>query len=733
MTSWGPWVNSASGNGMRLGYEVEARSTATHSTFWVSVYVQTRYPVTDMYNSFWMSGQPNLGERSVNIRHGGNGNVTFLGEWSTEVARRYGRATQTTWAAYLEGVRAVPGRAIVEATWHTPPRQYEEPRPPKEPTATRTSDRSIRLGWALNADNPNTGSKPWEGIIVHRRDEVNPYTRLVTLPGLPTGYTDNTTRPGTRYAYAFRAYNSAGESDWVYTGWIATSPTAATDVRATKATTDVALTWRNTADYITAIRIYEWVNGVKNTTPVATLTGAPESWEHIGATTTGVRTYTVEAVADGLTGAESAQSNPVVMLAKPAQPVLTAPVSIAVDAARQITLAWQHAPTDGTDQTAGRARYRRTGTATWTTVDVGTDQAYTIPAGTLTNGAVYEWQAQTKGQHASFSDWSETATFATSGTPTVTIQTPDGDVRSDKVTVTWGFLDPEGGGQNAYRAHLIDAATGETLRRATAITSRKTWAPDYRLEDKHRYTVRVWVRDRDGLWSDPDERTFTVAYVPPPATTVVATWDPDDGVVIINLTAGTPATGEPAPVSVDLQRRAPGGEWETIATGLDPSTTVTDWTPPVGTDVEYRALTISGLPSTHTGDPVSVSTRSTQAWIFLNHGPEYATMVRVGHAPAASDTETYTGKHLVHYEGMPLPVEHYSDARTYAGQFSATLLDGASSLAAIRALARKPGPVLLRTPYGERRLVTILSVDANHPVTATRVSVSWAAQQELEA
>lgn len=723
---WGGWVNAASGNGMRLGYDVTGSSTATHSSFAVAVYVQTRYGVSDSSNAFSMSGTPSLSARSISISHSG-GRITHIGTWTGTVARKYGSITTTSWSASLSGIEAIPGTATVSATWRTPARAYEIPRPPLNAAARRVSDSEQVITWSSNYDSA-ASARPWSGVHIKRWDSTTQqYARIASVGWSATSFTDRTTVPGRRYRYWLESYNSTGSSGWqdtAITGYVATSPTAATGITARKDATDIEVAWSNTATYLSQVRVWHYSNGVRDQEPITTLTGAATSWTHTNAPTDVTHAYTVQGIADGVIGAESERTDPpIALLAAPNAPRLVSPVSTAVDAADGATLRWQHAPKDGTAQTQGRIQYRQAGTGAWTTVSVGAESEATIPAELLENGRTYEWQAQTRGQHASWSPWSPVATFTTSAKPLATILNTASIVPADRVTVSWAYYDPEGTAQAAWRATLYDAA-GEILSQRGGSGTGSQWTPPVVLQDATDYRATVQVQDGAGVWSTPDTWTFRVQYAPPPVTTITPAWSEDDGTVTLTLTGGIAEAGQPEAVSVTVQRQT-DGEWVTLATELPTDTTIVDQIPPLGTGVPYRTITVSDLPSQATSEPIIVDTTANGSWIWLNAGPGFDHAVRMRAVPQVTDDYEIT-KALVYYDGQPDPIEHYSREEKRAGSVAASLLPPASTPANIRAVVRAPGPICLRTPFGLREFTSIKAVKFTHPrLPVTHVTFDW--------
>lgn len=149
-----------------------------------------------------------------------------------------------------------------------------------------------------------------------------------------------------------------------------------------------------------------------------------------------------------------------------APPILKSPINgVGQDASEPIVLKWRFLdPLPGESQTKADIRYRIVGAgdATWIlvlgdTTTPGGARAWTLPPGALAfPGYHYEWQARTYNEGSPFiaSDWSDSGTFWTTGTPghRAAPIIPSGD------TTVQGSL-----GCGAYRVFLYDRG-GEVLR-----------------------------------------------------------------------------------------------------------------------------------------------------------------------------------------------------------------------------------------------------------------------------
>lgn len=347
--------------------------------------------------------------------------------------------------------------------------------------------------------------------------------------------------------------------------------------------------------------------------------------------------------------------------AEPAAPTRLDPSSVPRDLARDQVFTWQHNAIDGSPQSAFALQYRQSGSSTWTDVGpvVSTVSSWTLPAGTLVNGVTYQWRVQTLGAYTGgaqggWSPWSEISTFTGSGTPTVAINYPaDGSVESlARLTVVWGYFDPEGTAQVRWTATLYRTDTGidQQVESLTGSGPLTTATFSSLIADGATYRVIVTAQDGSGLWSDPAVSAFAVAYDPPGIVVLSAVWDYESATVGLSMTptleGGTEGSGEVAldgavileedldtdlavlvddpeldtdeavlieirdgvePASaVDVWRRVDDGPWVLLAEQVSPSSSLVDLYPTMNGCNYYRLVVWSDLPSTRVQDPAAV-------------------------------------------------------------------------------------------------------------------------------
>lgn len=711
--SWGTEVRNSSGNGMRVGYEFSQSPSSVGAgtssvTVTLKVYVWTRASVSDSTNTLSVSGNFSW-SGDVSISHGGRGGTTLVRTLTRTVSPSYAGTVKSSASISLTGINAIPGTARASGSWNTQKRPISSPAKPSDMTVTRDSDTRQTMTWTRAA---SPASAPVQYQDIRRQDyRDQSWKTIATVSGTVSKYTDSSTRGNNQYRYAVRSRNSAGESSFTYSEYISTSPDAPTSVRAQKQGSDIKVSWVLPNTRVTGVEVWLIAAGEElPSSETIVLSGAPTSWTHPSPDPTKTWQYYVKAisgqdpddVAPKLFSGGSTPSNVVQLLAAPAAPTRLNPSASAIDALDDQVFTWQHNSVDTTDQTAYQLRYRVNGGA-W--VDTGKTSSgaerHEFPTGTFDNGTSVEWQVRTWGDHADASPWSQLAVVSLSARPAATITSPASPdettpiVDSSRLTAEWEYFDPEETTQIGARLRLEDA-NGSPVWSVTLNTAATTYPIPYTLSDGGTYTLVLAVRDSSGLWSYDTTQTFEVVYAKPPAPEVIVTWDLDLGGVVITIDHPEPGEGEAEASSADLQRSFNGGPWETVAAGLDPSTTITDFIPALDTVNNYRVISYSDLPSSIESQPVSVDTPS-DGWVFVNGGPDWSYICRIRDHVNTSQTPRRS-KTLNHFAGRAYPVETMGNQRTREISLSGRLGVDSSTSYEWEGLYDMGGPVCYREP-----------------------------------
>lgn len=586
---------------------------------------------------------------------------------------------------------------------------YSEPLAPTGVTVSRTSDTTHTVSWTRTA----TTAAPYTSQRVQRWDNAaQTWSTIATVSAGATSYTDTTTVTNRAYAYRVQALNASGVGTSAGSAIVYTSPAAPSSCSAVKSGVNILVSWVGApayGDY--QLEVYESANGGAWTLLATVAAGTP-TYTHAAPSASVTHQYRVRykttAGPQGTLYSGYASSAVVQLAAPPSAPTNLGPGGVAV-AGEAVTLTWRHNPVDTSPQSKYQVRRRKQGSSTWvegSQVSTSSASSSVTPSSAwgAVDGETWEWQVRTWGQHADPSPWSATSSLTLSSRPTVAIADLDGaTVEASLVTVGWGYYQAEASAQAAWTVELWSGGVcRETRSGAGAATS---VAMTTVLPDGSTWTVRARVQSALGLWSAWDEATFGVDYAEPPVPSLSATWDPETASVTLAVDTSAPEGGEVAAESVDVWRQIDDGPWALIATGVPPSSTVTDWSPTVAGTTRYRVDAISAIPSVSTSDEVDVITPQPgdpPGSVWLSAGPGFSQVCR---GALNVDVTATVGRERVlrWYAGRSRPVARVSArvARSWQVRLDALAsYPAASSPQEWLALAEAAGPHLLRTPDG---------------------------------
>jgi hypothetical protein len=577
------------------------------------------------------------------------------------------------------------------------------------PADSSSTVRSNVLNWVNNP----TDDAPYEyGVTVERMAYAPRGSgQWVTIATGITGgsYTDSTVAADNKYQYRIKAVNSTGSSSYVTSDTLITTPAAPTGGMATRLAADIQISWTDASSVESGFQVWHAANGIRDTSPLATVGAGVKTYVHTGASATATHTYWIRAVAGVLESAYATTAT-VPVVAPPQAPTALSPGGTVFDRAAAKTFSWQHNSADTTAQSAWQLRYRVKGNAEWMSlVDTGSTAQTAMLANTFASGANYEWQVCTKGYHANYSPWSATATFTARNRPVATIITPSTSLGVDRVTLSWSYYSDSGRAQAAYSARLV-SPSGNVLRIVQASSTATTVAFPDLLDDGRTYSVSVTVTDQDGQTSNQVSAVFAVDYAQPPAPAVDLQWQPDDGSVLVTMV--NPPSGPGVPDSMrNAVYRIEGGQEILVVDDVPLTTTIKDRIPPLGMEVAYKIVTFSDIDTTTTVTG-TVLTAPTGDWFYFNTGPGWSIMARARFNVTLSRNYARQ-KSLHHFAGRRKPVQFLSQNRDHSKVFTAILdnYDETSCPDAFTAVEDDGDIVCYREPLGLKMFVSLGELD----------------------
>ena len=161
-------------------------------------------------------------------------------------------------------------------------------------------------------------------------------------------------------------------------------------------------------------------------------------------------------------------------------------------------------------------------------------------------------------------------------------------------------------------------------------------------------------------------------------------------------------------------------QWELIADNLPLQATITDYIPPLSTDVRYKVETVSAIPSSRDSEITEVFTDNIHFWVFVNAGEGFGEMVKA-RDNARLDLTTGLDKVVKAFAGRKKPLEFAGQQESRALQFSARLSDESSSIEEFEALALLPAPVCVRGAH-RRLIVSTGAIAASQAGVTTEIS-----------
>ncbi len=191
-----------------------------------------------------------------------------------------------------------------------------------------------------------------------------------------------------------------------------------------------------------------------------------------------------------------------------AKPV--SPSGIVIDATIVNRFSWKHIISTGTPQSKADLQWSADGT-TWNTLATvaGENQYYDVPANKFTSGTKY-WRVRTYNTDGTPSEWSDKAEFIAinaPSAPSIVIQST-----GPRPRITWQTTE-----QEAYQLTLSSGYASGTV-----YGTEKAWRSPVYLADG-RYTIRVRVQNKYGMWSEWSAAALPVSHTEGEAITLTVT------------------------------------------------------------------------------------------------------------------------------------------------------------------------------------------------------------------
>ena len=183
------------------------------------------------------------------------------------------------------------------------------------------------------------------------------------------------------------------------------------------------------------------------------------------------------------------------------------PSGIVIDATIVNRFSWKHIISTGTPQSKADLQWSADGT-TWNTLATvtGENQYYDVPANKFTSGTKY-WRVRTYNTDGTPSNWSDKAEFIAinaPSAPSIVIQST-----GPRPRITWQTSE-----QEAYQLTLSSGYASGTV-----YGTEKAWRSPVYLADG-RYTIRVRVQNKYGMWSEWSAAALPVSHTEGEAITL---------------------------------------------------------------------------------------------------------------------------------------------------------------------------------------------------------------------
>jgi hypothetical protein len=296
----------------------------------------------------------------------------------------------------------------------------------------------------------------------------------------------------------------------------------------------------------------------------------------------------------------------------PSQPTNLSPANNEIlNVESEIEFSWDHNDR-GQPQAGYRLSWRVRGSSTWNYIPSASSfvstssESVTIEAGTMPEDTI-EWRVMTQDQYGEVSPWSTVASFklvSKAAAPDILAPQANEKLNSPDLFVNWSVS----GTQTDFQFELRHQETFQLLHEEEERSSRRSFYPDYKLEDGSSYALRVRVKTHENpFWSDWSSVEFSAEFTPPQQPTIqVLDHEGEVDYIEISWNATYDASYPTSTIRVELQRRLQinGEEWLTVHQTTALTGRYTDHTPASGMTYEYRMIAVGDNGSTSESEVV---------------------------------------------------------------------------------------------------------------------------------
>ncbi|MCX7570416.1 hypothetical protein OS242_10620 [Tumebacillus sp. DT12] len=329
-----------------------------------------------------------------------------------------------------------------------------------------------------------------------------------------------------------------------------------------------------------------------------------------------------------------------------------------LDRNAEITLSWKFNDTPSDTQSKFDLRWRLVGAATWNDITTATPtQRFDAVAGYFPYGLI-EWQVRTYDQSGAGSPWSDQQVFFAGnkpGIPVITSPAGGSTVGVARPLITWSSPD-----QKKYELMVSDPfgvmvwTTGEVPDADARIRAIGTV-----LENGRSYTLKLRVKNADGVWSDFTTASISVSYTPPAQP--VSTLQKLEGYMSLTILNPAPQGTEPLISQNEIYRREGGGPLIRIGT-VESDGRYDDFHVAAGKDYEYVVRAIGENGTVRDSEPVGGRIDLSGIWLHLVEDPGSTVRCFLYNEGRGDDWTPNVTMHQ--FAGRKDPVAEFGEAET---------------------------------------------------------------------